>query len=112
MGFTDSGLSGAASGSVSQTTVGEGMGRVEHVGDDGAGCGQRARARPLEHRPPHEVALHLDGVEDAVHLRQGLRLGEENGVNPNLDLPVLPLAHGQQLDGVAHLPGVAEVLGG
>ncbi len=87
------------------------VGGVEDVGDDGAGGGLRPGARALEEDAIQEVAFDLDGVEDAVDFGQRLVFGQQDGVDARLYGAVFLLADGEELDCVAHLAGVAEVLG-
>src|SRR5262249_10282214 len=97
------------------------VGDVHHVRDDGAGGRLGAGAPAVEQDVADEVPLHVDGVEDAVHLSEQDVLGDEGGVDAHLHLRATGLSggggggvtpgDGQQLDHVPQLAGVAEVRG-
>ncbi len=87
----------------------EGPGGVQDIGHDGRGGRKRASAGPLEEDPAAEVTLDLYGVEGAVHLGQQLLLGHQGRMHAHLHRGVLASGHGQELDGVAQLTGVAEI---
>jgi hypothetical protein len=87
------------------------VGKVEQVGDDG-GAGRFGPGAPaLEEHGAGQVAHDLDGVVDAIDLRQRLGMRDEGRRDAREDAAVGALGDGQQLDHVAEFLGVLEVAG-
>ncbi len=90
--------------------VGDTPGDLERVRPDGRRGGQLPRAPTVEHQVADIVAGDEDGVEDARH-RGHWRTGRNHGgVHAGLERPVGGLGDGQELDPVAELGSVLDIL--
>ena len=83
---------------------------VERVGPHGRGGRELPRAAAVEHQIAHRVAGHEDRVEDPGDRRQRRACGNHRRVHADLDAAVGRLGDREELDPVAELARVADVL--
>ena len=88
------------------------MAGVDQIRNDGAGRGQVPRPAPVQHQIPHRVAMHKHSVKGAADRGQRMGIGDKGRVYPRLHLIAPLFADSQQLEGIAHLLAVGDVLFG
>ena len=87
------------------------LGERQDIAHDGARGGEGACAGTVEHGFAHGVTHHVDGVHGAVDLGKHVVGGDERGMHADVDAGVGVACDAQQLDGVAELAGLGNVLG-
>ena len=87
------------------------LGERQDIAHDGARGGEGACAGTVEHGFAHGVAYHVDGVHGAVDLGEHMVCRDERGMHADVDAGVGVACDAQQLDGIAELAGLGDVLG-
>ena len=87
------------------------LGQRQDIAHDGARGGEGACAGTVEHGLAHSVAHHVDGVHGAVDLGEHVVGRDQRGVYTDVDAGIGVAGDAQQLDGVAELAGLGDVLG-
>ena len=87
------------------------LGERQDIAHDGARGGEGACAGTVEHGLAHGVTHHVDGVHGAVDLGEHMVCRDERGMHADVDAGVGVACDAQQLDGVAELAGLGDVLG-
>ena len=87
------------------------LGERQDVAHDGTRGGEGACARAVEHGLAHGVAYHVDSVHGAVDLGEHMVGGNQRGMHADVDAGFGVACDAQQLDGVAELAGLGDVLG-
>ena len=87
------------------------LGERQDIAHDGARGGEGACAGTVEHGFAHGVTHHVDGVHGAVDLGEHMVCRDERGMHADVDAGVGVACDAQQLDGVAELAGLGDVLG-
>ena len=87
------------------------LGQRQDIAHDGARGGEGACAGTVEHGLAHSVAHHVDGVHGAVDLGEHVVGGDQRGVHADVDAGIGVAGDAQQLNGVAELAGLGDVLG-
>ena len=87
------------------------LGQRQDIAHDGARGGEGACAGTIEHGLAHGVAHHVDGVHGAVDLGEHVVGGDQRGVHADVDTGIGVAGDAQQLNGVAELAGLGDVLG-
>ena len=87
------------------------LGERQDIAHDGARGGEGACAGTVEHGLAYGVAYHVDSVHGAVDLGKHVVGGDQRGMHADVDAGVGVACDAQQLDGVAELAGLGDVLG-
>ena len=87
------------------------LGQRQDIAHDSARGGEGACAGTVEHGLAHGVAYHVDGVHGAVDLGEHVVGGDQRGVHADVDTGIGVAGDTQQLNGVAELAGLGDVLG-
>ena len=66
----------------------------------------------LQHEIAYKISLHDDGVEHAIGVRNRRALGHEGGIDALLNAFRMGDGNAEQLDLVAHVAGIADVIQG
>ena len=87
------------------------LGERQDIAHDGARGGEGACARAVEHGLAHGVTHHVDGVHGAVDLGEHMVCRDERGMHADVDAGVGVAGDAEQLNGVAELASLGDVLG-
>ena len=87
------------------------LGERQDIAHDGARGGEGACAGTVEHGLAHGVAYDVDSVHGAVDLGEHVIGRDQRGMHADVDAGVGVAGDAEQLNGVAELAGLGDVLG-